>query len=110
MTITRRPSAAAPSLQKVENVVADLRAVGAELVRRVDVRVISATNRNLADLVEQQKFREDLYYRIRGAVIELPPLRHRRSVRCTAPRCTVPSAIPPPARCPTASATAATRS
>jgi len=45
---------------------------------RTDVRVLCATHRNLEELVEDNTFREDLYYRLRGAVMSLPPLRHRR--------------------------------
>jgi DNA-binding NtrC family response regulator len=44
----------------------------------VDVRIIVATARNLDKLVEEGKFREDLYYRLAGARVELPPLRRRR--------------------------------
>ncbi|HEV56904.1 MAG TPA: sigma-54-dependent Fis family transcriptional regulator, partial [Phycisphaerales bacterium] len=39
---------------------------------------ISATNHNLAKLVEEKKFRQDLYFRIKGVSVTLPPLRHRR--------------------------------
>jgi len=52
--------------------------VGANEGRKVDVRVISATNTNLAERVESKEFRQDLYFRIKGATIEIPPLRRRR--------------------------------
>ncbi len=45
---------------------------------KVDVRFLSATNRDLLSAVREKSFREDLYFRIKGAVIELPPLRARR--------------------------------
>jgi len=51
--------------------------VGGEQTIRVSVRVISATNRNLADLVAQQKFREDLYYRLCVVPVRVPSLRER---------------------------------
>ena len=43
----------------------------------VDVRVISATNQNLTELIEQKKFRQDLYFRIKGVSISVPALRDR---------------------------------
>ena len=52
--------------------------VGSESPVSVDVRVIVATNKNLAELVKQDLFREDLFYRIHVIPIELPPLRDRR--------------------------------
>ena len=51
--------------------------VGGEQPIRVSVRVIAATNRNLTDLVTQQKFREDLYYRLCVVPIRVPSLRER---------------------------------
>jgi two-component system response regulator HydG len=45
---------------------------------KVDVRLISATNRDLDELVAEKKFREDLYFRIKGVTIQIPPLRERR--------------------------------
>ena len=46
--------------------------------RKVDVRVISATNQKLEEMVEEGKFRQDLFYRLCGYKISLPPLRERR--------------------------------
>ena len=51
--------------------------LGSSQTRTVDVRVISATNRTLADLVERGEFREDLLYRINLITLHLPPLRER---------------------------------
>ena len=53
--------------------------IGSSQVIKVDVRVISATNRRLKDMVEQGDFREDLFYRLNIFPVSLPPLRHRKS-------------------------------
>ena len=55
-----------------------IRRLGETHERNIDVRVISATNKNLAEEVQQHRFREDLYYRINVFPIEVPPLRERR--------------------------------
>ncbi len=51
--------------------------VGSAKSEHADVRIISAANAQLADLVKEKKFREDLFWRIMGSRIELPPLRER---------------------------------
>ena len=51
--------------------------VGSSKAIVVNVRIISATNRSLTRLIEQKEFREDLYFRIRGVNVSLPPLRER---------------------------------
>ncbi len=51
--------------------------VGSSRAIKVDVRVISATNHDLAKLVEEKKFRQDLYFRIKGVSLSIPPLRSR---------------------------------
>ncbi len=54
-----------------------VRPIGAERDEEVDVRVIAASNKSLADLVERGEFREDLFYRLDVVDIRLPPLRER---------------------------------
>lgn len=56
----------------------ELQRVGSSRVRKVDVRVISATNANLDEAVKEGRFREDLLYRLNTVEIRLPPLRERR--------------------------------
>ena len=55
----------------------EFRRVGDTVNRSADVRIVSATNRKLEAAVEEGRFREDLYYRIRGVEVLLPPLRER---------------------------------
>lgn len=55
-----------------------IRPIGSTRDIEVDVRVIAATNQNLESLVQEKKFREDLYYRINVIHIDIPPLRQRK--------------------------------
>ena len=52
--------------------------VGDSETKKVDIRIIAATNRNLEEMIEQGYFREDLYYRLNVFPLEIPPLRERK--------------------------------
>lgn len=56
----------------------EIRPLGSTISRKVDVRIISATNQDLEELIEQGTFREDLFYRLNVITIVLPALRDRR--------------------------------
>lgn len=53
--------------------------VGASKSIKLDMRIVAATNRNLAEYVKEGKFREDLYYRLQGFLMKMPPLRDREN-------------------------------
>lgn len=52
--------------------------IGSEKIINIDVKIIAASNENIKDMVEQGKFRKDLYYRINALPINIPPLRDRK--------------------------------
>ncbi len=56
----------------------ELRPLGEEKTKKVDVRIISATNQDLLQLIKEKKFREDLFFRLNVVHINIPPLRERK--------------------------------
>jgi two-component system response regulator HupR/HoxA len=56
----------------------EVKPLGGNTVKHCNVRIIAATNQKLKELVEQNRFRRDLYFRLRGFELELPALRDRR--------------------------------
>ena len=56
----------------------EVRPVGGKGVKKVDVRIVSASNKKLENLVRAGEFREDLFYRLRVLTVDLPPLRDRK--------------------------------
>jgi DNA-binding NtrC family response regulator len=70
------PAMQAKLLRVLEN--GEVIRVGSNEPLRVNVRIVSATNSDLTERVKDKKFREDLYFRIKGATLDVPPLRNRR--------------------------------
>ncbi len=56
----------------------EVKALGSDRIEHCDVRIIAASNKDLAELVEQRAFRQDLYFRLKGFQFEVPPLRERK--------------------------------
>jgi transcriptional regulator with PAS, ATPase and Fis domain len=71
------PTAQAKLLRAIQD--PSVERVGGHGARRVDIRIIAATNRGLADLVQQKTFRPDLFYRLSGVDVRVPSLRERRA-------------------------------
>jgi DNA-binding NtrC family response regulator/predicted hydrocarbon binding protein len=55
----------------------EIKRIGENKIRKVDVRIVAATNKDLQKMLQEQNFREDLYYRLNVVSLELPPLRKR---------------------------------
>ncbi len=70
------PAAQAKLLRVIQDLAVER--VGSHTSRRVDVRIVAATNRRLSELVARNRFRADLYYRLSGVEVRVPPLRARR--------------------------------
>ncbi|SEI59855.1 V4R domain-containing protein [Allopseudospirillum japonicum] len=71
------PRAQAALLRVIQE--GELERVGDEKTRHIDVRIVTATNENLAEAVKQGKFRSDLFYRINAYMVVIPPLRERQN-------------------------------
>ena len=52
--------------------------LGSTVEKKAHIRIISATNQNIQEMIKQKKFREDLFYRINSVILEIPPLRTRK--------------------------------
>lgn len=70
------PAAQAKLLRAIQDLTVER--VGGFGARQIDTRIIVATNRPLGEMVEQGKFRLDLFYRLNGIDVQVPPLRHRK--------------------------------
>jgi transcriptional regulator with PAS, ATPase and Fis domain len=70
------PSAQAKLLRAIQDLTVER--VGGNGVHRVNTRIVAATNKRLSALVKARGFRADLYYRLSGLEVHVPPLRHRR--------------------------------
>lgn len=75
--ISQMPLALQPKLLRVLQE-QEITRVGESTPRKIDVRIVAATNQNLEKIVEQRNFREDLYFRLAVVPVNLPPLRMRR--------------------------------
>lgn len=75
--ISQMPLALQPKLLRVLQE-QEITRVGESITRKIDVRIIAATNQNLEKMVEDGSFREDLYFRLAVVPVNLPPLRTRR--------------------------------
>ena len=76
MVATSQPLASAAALRVLQE--GEFERVGDNNTKKVDTRIIAATNRDLLDEIDSGRFREDLYYRLNVVSIYLPPLRDRR--------------------------------
>lgn len=75
--ISQMPLALQPKMLRVLQE-QEITRIGESIPRKIDVRIIAATNQNLEKMVEQGTFREDLYFRLAVVPVNLPPLRTRR--------------------------------